>query len=153
MAQYSKQYVQLFNKDFVWDFDGEECASKMRKNTAEWNPCLGLGFEVIGKNDDGVAIYGFKKEGGGYKFMTLKEIYAHHQIPFKAEKKGDDSNKMLKISLYIVCIILALLTLFILILGKDFVISKLWALLSFIISSNLLICIDAITTKTSQSDI
>jgi hypothetical protein len=53
MAEFSKQYCEIYDWDFPWDFDIEEVAETIPKG--HYNPiiCEGFGFSGIGVRLDG----------------------------------------------------------------------------------------------------
>lgn len=62
MADFSKQYCELYDPEFPWDFDIEEIAKGI--HTERYYPiiCEGFGFSYIGKNAKGDILLGFPKE-------------------------------------------------------------------------------------------
>jgi hypothetical protein len=48
MAEFSKQYCEIYDEDFPWDFDIEEIATEIPKGYYKSIICEGFGFSGIG---------------------------------------------------------------------------------------------------------
>jgi hypothetical protein len=53
MAEFSKQYCEIYDWDFPWDFDIEEIAETIPKGYYKPIICEGFGFSGIGVRLDG----------------------------------------------------------------------------------------------------
>lgn len=53
MAEFSKQYCEIYDEDFPWDFDIEEIAETIPKGHYKPIICEGFGFSGIGVRLDG----------------------------------------------------------------------------------------------------
>jgi hypothetical protein len=53
MAEFSKQYCEIYDWDFPWDFDIEEIAETIPKGHYKRIICEGFGFSGIGVRLDG----------------------------------------------------------------------------------------------------
>lgn len=53
MAEFSKQYCEIYDWDFPWDFDIEEIAETIPKGHYKPIICEGFGFSGIGVRLDG----------------------------------------------------------------------------------------------------
>jgi len=53
MAEFSKQYCEIYDWDFPWDFDIEEIAETIPKGHYKTIICEGFGFSGIGVRLDG----------------------------------------------------------------------------------------------------
>jgi hypothetical protein len=53
MAEFSKQYCEIYDWDFPWDFDIEEVAETIPKGHYKPIICEGFGFSGIGVRLDG----------------------------------------------------------------------------------------------------
>lgn len=53
MAEFSKQYCEIYDEDFPWDFDIEVEAEAIPKGYYKPMICEGFGFLGIGVNIDG----------------------------------------------------------------------------------------------------
>jgi hypothetical protein len=53
MAEFSKQYCEIYDWDFPWDFDIEEVAETIPKGHYKTIICEGFGFSGIGVRLDG----------------------------------------------------------------------------------------------------
>jgi hypothetical protein len=53
MAEFSKQYCEIYDWDFPWDFDIEEVAETIPKGHYKTMICEGFGFSGIGVRLDG----------------------------------------------------------------------------------------------------
>ena len=58
MAEFSKQYCEIYDEDFPWDFDIEVEAETIPKGYYKPMICEGFGFLGIGKtSDDKIQLY------------------------------------------------------------------------------------------------
>lgn len=53
MAEFSKQYCEIYDPEFPWDFDIEEIAESIPKGYYKPIICEGFGFSGIGVRLDG----------------------------------------------------------------------------------------------------
>lgn len=77
MAEFSKQYCEINDPDFPWDFDIEVEAEKLDPDYAIHMICEGFGFTMIAKDESGNIILGFPSEDSPeypYSFEHFKWI-------------------------------------------------------------------------------
>lgn len=59
MAEFSKQYCEIFNNEFPFDFDIEEISNDLQPEHYTPITCEGFGFIAIGKNERNETILAF----------------------------------------------------------------------------------------------
>jgi hypothetical protein len=59
MADFSKQYCEIYDHGFPWDFDIEEIADELDFGFMNHIICEGFGFDAIGKKESGEIILRF----------------------------------------------------------------------------------------------
>lgn len=77
MASFSKQYIEITNLEFSWDFDIEEIFNSLDKGYYYPALCEGLGFTAVGIDDDGnrmLFIRDFENDEGGTWIDYRKKI-------------------------------------------------------------------------------
>lgn len=52
MAEFSKQWAQIYDPDFGWDFDIEEVSNQLDPNHYVPMICEGFGFIAIGRDEN-----------------------------------------------------------------------------------------------------
>lgn len=87
MAEFSKQYCEIYDFDFPWDFDIEEEASNIPKGHYKPIICEGFGFSGIGVRMSGEIELLFRDyidedtaEVGSYKQVDYKKFIANHRL-------------------------------------------------------------------------
>lgn len=79
MADFSKQYCEIHDHGFHWDFDIEEIAEDLDHGYMNNVICEGFGFDAIGKKESGEIILRFtdwetkKKSWVNYKDFIEKQ--------------------------------------------------------------------------------
>jgi hypothetical protein len=59
MADFSKQYCEIYDHGFPWDFDIEEIANELDSGFMNNIICEGFGFDAIGKKESGEIVLRF----------------------------------------------------------------------------------------------
>ena len=59
MADFSKQYCEIYDHEFPWDFDIEEVADELDSGFMNNIICEGFGFDAIGKKESGEIVLRF----------------------------------------------------------------------------------------------
>jgi len=81
MADFSKQYCEIYNHGFPWDFDIEEIAAELDSGYMNNIICEGFGFNAIGKKESGEIILHFKDwETGKTSWVNYKDYIAEKLI-------------------------------------------------------------------------
>jgi hypothetical protein len=62
MAEFSKQWCDLYDTEMSWDFNIIEEANKIPNGQHVNMICEGFGFTAIGKNDNGEILLAFDKK-------------------------------------------------------------------------------------------
>lgn len=86
MADFSKQWCDLYDPEMPHDFDIEKIASTLNEDYYKSYICEGFGFSAVGKDSDGRIILYFNPEfteDGGWKdyeqFMERKKKEYHEK--------------------------------------------------------------------------
>lgn len=67
MADFSKQWAELYDHEFPWDFDIEKIAKDLHKGNYYPIICEGFGFIAISKTEEGKTNLAFQIEEYGTK--------------------------------------------------------------------------------------
>jgi hypothetical protein len=88
MAEFSKQYCEIYDEDFPWDFDIEEIADTIPKGHYKPIICEGFGFLGIGVDLNGniEILLTNPKDESKYVQLDYKKYIALHKS--KLEKNG-----------------------------------------------------------------
>lgn len=75
MAEFSKQYCDKYDPDMGWDFDIEEMAKELGRESCIPMICEGFGSIWIGKNTEGLIELGFSATyKDEVKWVLLSEV-------------------------------------------------------------------------------
>lgn len=74
MADFSKQYCEINDPDFSWDFDILEIAKGVSSEQCVPYICEGYGFIAIGKDESGEIILAFRKEEDEIEWKPYREV-------------------------------------------------------------------------------
>jgi len=66
MAEFSKQYCEINDPEFPWDFDIEKEAEALEPEYGIHMICEGFGFTMIAKDETGNILLGFPDEELAY---------------------------------------------------------------------------------------
>ena len=86
MADFSKQYCEIYDHEFPWDFDIEQIADELDQGYMNNIICEGFGFNAIGKNESGRILLRFqdwetkKQSWVDYKEYIEKKQYTNEQL-------------------------------------------------------------------------
>jgi hypothetical protein len=81
MADFSKQYCDIYDDGLRWDFDIEEIADELDPGYMNNIICEGFGFDAIGKKITGEIILHFKDwETGKKSWVNYKDYIAEKLI-------------------------------------------------------------------------
>jgi hypothetical protein len=86
MADFSKQYCEIYDHGFHWDFDIEEIADELDPGYMNNVICEGFGFNAIAKNESGRIMLRFqdwetkKQSWVDYKEYIEKKQYINEQL-------------------------------------------------------------------------
>lgn len=83
MADFSKQYCEIYDHDFPWDFDIEEIASELDYGYMNNIICEGFGFDAIGKKESGEVMLRFMD------WETKKQTWVDYKDYIEKEKTID----------------------------------------------------------------
>jgi len=92
MAEFSKQYCEVWDNGFPYDFDIEKVAKNLEKGNYYPIICEGFGFHAIGKDDNGNTLLGFKDNEDGVIWQDYNNFMASQYKLLKddLEKQNDD---------------------------------------------------------------
>jgi hypothetical protein len=81
MAEFSKQYCEIYDEDFPWDFDIEEIADTIPKGHYKPMICEGFGFLGIGVDLNGniEILVTNPKDESKYVQLDYKKYIALHK--------------------------------------------------------------------------
>jgi hypothetical protein len=81
MAEFSKQYCEIYDWDFPWDFDIEEIAETIPKGHYKPIICEGFGFSGIGVRLDGTIeiLVVDRNDEDSYVQLDYKKYIALHK--------------------------------------------------------------------------
>jgi hypothetical protein len=81
MADFSKQYCEIYDHGFPWDFDIEEIANELDPGYMNNVICEGFGFDAIGKKESGEIILHFRDwETGKKSWVNYKDYMAKQKL-------------------------------------------------------------------------
>lgn len=93
MAEFSKQYVEIWDPGFPWDFDIEEIAKDLHNGNYYPIICEGFGFSAIAKDRNGQILIG-TAEGDYKRERYIWEHYENYILSqhrlLEEEKNGTD---------------------------------------------------------------
>ena len=89
MAEFSKQWAEIYDPEFPWDFDIEEIASTIPKGHYKPMICEGFGFYGIGvKMDGGISILIDDSDGTPENYGAVRQIDYKKYIQTHKEKSS-----------------------------------------------------------------
>lgn len=74
MAEFSKQYCELYETEMEPDFDILQMANQVQPDHYIPIICEGFGFLAIGKNEEGEIILAFRGKDDIIDWKTYKEV-------------------------------------------------------------------------------
>ena len=78
MAEFSKQYCEIYQPDIGWDFDIEEVATEIPNGYYKSIICEGFGFRGIGVGIDGKTYILIQEDGEGFERIEYNSFIKSH---------------------------------------------------------------------------
>lgn len=80
MAEFSKQYCELYEPQIQWDFDIDEVVKEIPKGYFKSIICEGFGFIGIGHKMDNTICLLFDESDGSLKQVEYLKFLENHKI-------------------------------------------------------------------------